>query len=150
MSSSSIARRINPQWDIDALGTVTGLSPMGLYSGPRLVIRNNDKGRGVYTQYSITRGDRVHECTMLVYPRGVRPDRFMKRYVWEWRDGRRVTDAICLGMGSLFNHSPKPNVSSRRLFKSCRMIFTALRDIQDGEELLVDYGAGAELFEVVE
>lgn len=41
--------------------------------------------------------------------------------------------------GSLFNHSDTPNLSRGWDNKSDKLIFTASRDVKEGEELLVDY-----------
>jgi len=123
---------------------------MRITLGHGLVIRHNRKGRAVYAAQWIPRGMIVHECTMLVYPPGQKPDRFAMLYVWEWKLSRRAWSyAICLGIGSLFNHSPKPNTGSARLYKSRKMVFTALRDIARGEEILVNYEAGATAFKVL-
>jgi len=110
-----------------------------------LTIRRNAKGRAVYATRAFRRGERVSECTMLVWPKSIKPDRFVRLYVWEWID----THAICLGIASLFNHGVLPNTGSQRLYDSNKMAFNALRDIARGEEILVDYGEGASAFKVI-
>lgn len=54
-----------------------------------------------------------------------------------------MTQALALGLGSLFNHSLyKQNVVwSRDLHTDC-IIYTASRPIQKGEELCISYGSG--------
>ena len=51
------------------------------------------------------------------------------------------TQAVALGLGSLFNHSSlHQNVSwSRDLTGQC-IVYKALRDIRAGEELCINYG----------
>jgi len=121
-----------------------------------LIIRHNGKGRdgydrGVYTARRFQRGELISECPMLVWPRNVAADRFIGNYLWSWADdaGRRYArEALCLGIASLFNHSPRPNTGIRRLYDRDRMTFRALRRIEKGEEILIDYGVGAGHFEV--
>jgi uncharacterized protein len=51
------------------------------------------------------------------------------------------TQAIILGLGSLFNHSTlNQNVGWTRDIENRLIIYTALRDIRRGEELCISYG----------
>lgn len=52
-----------------------------------------------------------------------------------------TTQAVVLGLGSMFNHSTaRPNVGwERDLSKTCMRYF-ALQDIRAGEELCINYG----------
>ncbi|KAI5813408.1 hypothetical protein BZA77DRAFT_321454 [Pyronema omphalodes] len=53
-----------------------------------------------------------------------------------------LTQAIVLGLGSMFNHSViKQNVGWKRNLEAQTITYTALRDIREGEELLISYGA---------
>ena len=46
-----------------------------------------------------------------------------------------------LGLGSMFNHSTVyQNVGWKRDLKRGVIVYTALRDLQEGEELLISYG----------
>ncbi|MDE2022149.1 MAG: SET domain-containing protein-lysine N-methyltransferase [Patescibacteria group bacterium] len=116
-----------------------------------LVVRRNRFGRGVYTTARIARGQIVAQCPVLVWPVTVAADEFIGRYVWSWKDSRghdHALEALCLGLPSLFNHDPKPNTGSQRFYRRRRMVFKALRNIAAGEEILIDYGAGASGFDV--
>lgn len=49
--------------------------------------------------------------------------------------------ALVLGMGSMFNHSRiRQNVGWKRDVEKQVIIYTALRDIREEEELLISYG----------
>ena len=51
------------------------------------------------------------------------------------------TQALCLGLGSLFNHSTREqNVGWKRDLTARTITYTSLKDIQQGEELCIDYG----------
>jgi SET domain-containing protein len=47
--------------------------------------------------------------------------------------------AICLGNGSIYNHSIKPNSEYIKDFDNSIIRFIALKDIKVGEEILVNY-----------
>ena len=61
-------------------------------------------------------------------------------YYFIWGAGA----AIALGYGSLYNHSPSPNLDYELDYDFGQIRFSALRDIAAGEELLIDYKAGDE------
>jgi uncharacterized protein len=48
--------------------------------------------------------------------------------------------ALALGLGSMFNHSRRPNVAWERDISSLSIRYFALRDINGGEELCISYG----------
>ena len=51
------------------------------------------------------------------------------------------TQAICLGLGSLFNHSAhKQNVGWERDLAAETITYVSLKNIQEGEELCINYG----------
>lgn len=55
--------------------------------------------------------------------------------------GSPPTQAIALGLGSLFNHSTlHQNVGWKRVLSDQCLIYSALRDIDEGEELCISYG----------
>jgi len=59
----------------------------------------------------------------------------MADYVFDWGKG---TVALALGYGSLYNHSYAPNARYDDEGQRTK-IFTALRDIEAGEEITVNY-----------
>jgi SET domain-containing protein len=51
------------------------------------------------------------------------------------------TQALILGLGSMFNHSTlNQNVGWERDIKNLLITYTTLRDIKQGEELCISYG----------
>jgi uncharacterized protein len=53
-----------------------------------------------------------------------------------------MTQAIALGLGSLFNHSTRhQNIGWLRNTETDIIVYTALRDIKKGEELCISYGS---------
>ena len=58
-----------------------------------------------------------------------------------------VQDCLVLGDGELFNHSYKPNVIYDLIHEDNRlkMMFTAIKPIEIGEQLFIDYTADADV-----
>ena len=53
-----------------------------------------------------------------------------------------MTQALALGLGSMFNHSIiAQNVGWKRNTETDVIVYTALRDITAGEELCISYGS---------
>ncbi|EXJ80570.1 hypothetical protein A1O1_08716 [Capronia coronata CBS 617.96] len=53
-----------------------------------------------------------------------------------------MTQALALGLGSMFNHSLLgQNVGWKRNTETDVIVYTALRDIKAGEELCISYGS---------
>ena len=70
---------------------------------------------------------------------------------WPDPSGRSMTQALALGLGSMFNHSTKAqNVRWSRNTEQDYIVYTSLRDIEVGEELCISYGSRALWFEDVE
>ncbi|KEF61875.1 uncharacterized protein A1O9_03447 [Exophiala aquamarina CBS 119918] len=60
---------------------------------------------------------------------------------WPSPTGRTTTQAIALGLGSMFNHSTlQQNIGWKRNTQTGVIVYSALRDIKSGEELCISYG----------
>ena len=71
-------------------------------------------------------------------------------FVWE-RSSEGSTMALALGLGSLFNHTSfNANVSYELDKKTNSIKYRTVRDIKQGEELLICYGAGSMWWEPCE
>lgn len=62
-------------------------------------------------------------------------------YYFSWAENG---SAICLGYGSLYNHSYTPNATYEKDFLEGKIIFRAITAIQQGEEILVNYNGNPE------
>ncbi|EXJ62936.1 hypothetical protein A1O7_03380 [Cladophialophora yegresii CBS 114405] len=63
-------------------------------------------------------------------------------YYWPSESGRSMTQALALGLGSMFNHSTRDqNVGWIRNTETEVIVYTTLRDIKAGEELCISYGS---------
>ena len=100
-----------------------------------------NKGRGVLATSEFVAGQTVERCPVIVIPASEAPlirDTRLSHYYFEWGDDCKQA-AIALGYGSLYNHSYSPN--ARYEFREAEdyLEFIALRDIQAGEEITINY-----------
>ena len=101
-------------------------------------------GRGVFAGRDIP-ADTIIEVAPVIILHGVdaalAKQTALHNYFFRWGDSQE-TIAICLGLGSLYNHSDTPNVVYVRDFQAETIRFRTLRRISQGEELLTDYHGG--------
>jgi hypothetical protein len=99
-------------------------------------------GRGVFAGEAIPEGTRIEQCPVVYLTDPKDRDRLRKtglvNYYFLW-GGERSFAAICLGWGSVYNHSFEPNARYEKVIDDNRMDFFALRDIAAGEEVTVNY-----------
>ena len=102
------------------------------------------KGYGMFTAHDLTEGDIIEICTYILIPahqlaaihQTVLHDYY---FLMPEDDG---TACLLLGYGSLYNHSSNANVEVIFDVPNGRVELEAIRDIQAGEELLIDYTGG--------
>ncbi len=98
-------------------------------------------GRGVFARSNMQKGETIEVCPVIEVPAGDpsnAPDGLLITYFYYF--GRRKDRAlIVLGFGSIYNHSVLPNASYKEAGRTQTMIFTALRDIKQDEEITVNY-----------
>lgn len=99
-------------------------------------------GRGIIAKMLIKKGDTIEECPVLVVPRKDYPvlrKTILHNYFFMWG---KITCGICLGFGSLYNHSYEPNATYRKDIKNQIIRFIAIKNIKKGEEISVNYNYG--------
>lgn len=99
------------------------------------------KGRGVFAGRRFQLGELIERAPVIVIPATEGPAlaaTLLDAYDFRWNHRQRQS-AIVLGYGSLYNHADGPNARYTRLFDSEEMEFTALRTIEAGEEILINY-----------
>lgn len=116
---------------------------------PQVAIRfiDDEVGFGVFSMQRIPACSYVGEYTGLVQekkPKHVRDKRYCVRYtVWEMERCNFVIDAETMGNFTRFiNHSATPNLSLQSVYwrGMPRMIFIALKEIEEGTQFTFDYG----------
>ncbi len=102
------------------------------------------KGRGVFARRLIREGEVIEKVPVIVLPLEEVEENTdvgrLTQYIFTWS---RRSVALALGYGSLYNHSYRPNARYDDIGKQTK-IFTALRDIEPGEEITVNYNGDPE------
>jgi len=104
-------------------------------------IKNTPKmGRGIFAERDINEGDIVEVSPCLVFNKKDEwtiQETELKMYVFSDERGGSV---LALGIGSLFNHSKRPNVTYFYNNNTNTVVFTATRKISKGTQLFINYG----------
>ena len=102
------------------------------------VKRVKGKGRGVFARQPICRGTLIEKVPVIIIPNNTfvdgEPNPFRMKYFFAWS---KTTAAMVLGYGSIYNHSFTPN--ARYEHGPMVLSFRALRDIEEGEEITINY-----------
>lgn len=89
----------------------------------------------------IKKGDLIERCPVLVLEKKFteqidKTPLYDYYFIWGKND---ESIAIALGYGSIYNHSFEPNAEYVPNYEDAQLEFYALRDISEGEEILVNY-----------
>lgn len=97
-------------------------------------------GRGVFAGRSYRAGEVIEVCPVIRLPTS--PEgaggKALEHYVFQWGEGTGEL-AVALGYGSLYNHSSDPNARFNPRASRDDIVFRALRDIEAGEQVFIDY-----------
>lgn len=96
-------------------------------------------GRGVFASDKIKSGEIIEECHFIKVPEDINYPGILNDHFFSWPKGESGL-AICLGYGSIFNHSDDNfNADWETDTRKNKIIFFALRDIEPGEEIFTNY-----------
>lgn len=102
------------------------------------------KGRGVFAARAFGVGETVEECPVILLrrPYGVL-HKELKTVVFHWPapEGKAETQALALGYGSLYNHANPSNLRCETDVEALALRLVAVRSIEPGEELTINYNA---------
>lgn len=118
-------------------------------------VRNTKKyGRGIFADRNIKNDEFIEEAPVIIIPK-IEWKRMrgcvLSNYIFRWGEDK----ALALGYGSLYNHSYTPNARYVTNIENHSIDFYAMKDIHEGEEILVNYNGDPEdqsplWFEVIE
>lgn len=96
--------------------------------------------RGLIAIDDIKKGAVVESCPV-IFIHIKKEEEFLKqtvlwKYYFEWTKKHHI---FALGYGSLYNLSYTPNVRYLFNFKEQRLVFRAIRNIQKGDEIMINY-----------
>jgi SET domain-containing protein len=109
---------------------------------PFLTIADTPKmGRGVFTSESIAKGTVVEVSPVIVMgpaDRLLLDQTPLHDYIFEWGDDRTL---CCMAMGyvPVYNHATPSNCEYEMDYDEDTITVTAVRDIEAGEELFINY-----------
>jgi SET domain-containing protein len=114
----------------------------GLSASPRVSVRPSARSdRGVFATQAIAAGELVERVPVVVFAadewRHV-IETSLNDYCFRW-GADDEEGAFALGFGALYNHSFHPNARYVLKLQERCIDFVALREIADGEEVLVNY-----------
>lgn len=114
-----------------------------------------DKGRHIVCNAFIAGGDVIGRIPVVVVPQtevNLLRETLLFNYVFEWdpderykaskdlvQCDNRYNQGVALGLISLCNHSHTPNSDYEFDYGGSSLIWRALRDIQEGEEVTIHY-----------
>lgn len=97
-------------------------------------------GLGMFASENIRMGSIVEHCPLLfIETRQMTGDNPLWKYVFSATHRNSSFTAVALGYCSMYNHSDNPNI---RFIQDCARImrFIAVKTIQKGEEMFINYG----------
>ncbi|MBI4137192.1 SET domain-containing protein-lysine N-methyltransferase [Candidatus Roizmanbacteria bacterium] len=97
------------------------------------------KIRGILAAEDIAKDHVIERCPILLIDakhEELLQDTTFNNYTFEWN---KDYIAFVLGYGSLYNHSYKPNAKYTFNYPDKFVIFRAIKDIKEGEEIFVNY-----------
>ena len=121
------------------------------------------KGRGVFATCKIPAGVVIDISPVLILPTHESEGTLLAHYTYTWpaegdviipndqksllssfsksASGAKVArQALALGLGSMFNHTRRPNIGWERDIPRQTIRYYTLRDVEEGEELCISYG----------
>ena len=105
------------------------------------VARTKKMGRGVFTSVAIPAGKLIELAPVIVMTgeeRLLLDKTLLHDYIFEWGKNQDQC-AMALGLISVYNHSYAANCEYGMYFNKDAISVIAIRDIQAGEELFINY-----------
>jgi uncharacterized protein len=113
---------------------------MSTNRSPLYVRKVRGMGRGVFAGRAYRKGEVIEVCPVIPLAEGTSETALgaLDRYLFKWGKAEDRL-AVALGFGSLYNHSPDPNARFIPRTATDDIVFRAVRDIAEGEQIFVDY-----------
>jgi SET domain-containing protein len=109
---------------------------------------HSQKGRGVFAVSRLVSGEIIETAPIILIPASEWPHiepTVLALYIYNF--GPTADEehaAIALGYGSLYNHSYTPNAKYTKNWDEQVICFVAVRDIEPGEEITINYNGSPE------
>ena len=110
---------------------------------PSLYINDSDLGgKGVFSAEEILKGDIIEICPIIILSKGdtaLIHQTLLHDYYFKWKE---EMSAILLGYGSIYNHSDHPNAYFEANIHQKDFVFSSIKNISAGDEILINYRDG--------
>ncbi len=119
---------------------------MSVQQGPIYVAYSEVHGKGVFAARDIEAGEVIEVCPIILFPKSQLADirkTVLDDYYFDWGEEGEWY-ALCLGNGSLYNHSYEPNAEYGMDFEAQTIDFYCLKDIPAGDEIFINYNGDAD------
>ena len=106
-----------------------------------VILPSEERGKGVFTTADIQQGTILEISPVLVMgeeDRKLLDQTFLYDYIFEW-EAEKKTCCMALGYIPMYNHASPSNCDYIMDFEYHTMSIMAVRDIQQGEELFINY-----------
>lgn len=114
---------------------------MSLQQTAIFVAPSETHGMGVFAGRYMEEGEVIEICPVILFPKSqlqyVRQT-VLDDYYFDWGD-KGEWFALCLGFGSLYNHSYSPNAEYGMDFEANTIDFYCIKPIEAGDEIFINY-----------
>jgi hypothetical protein len=115
-----------------------------IITAPSICIKDTGTGTGLgaFALRAYQRHEIIEVCSVIAFnmPADVMPVQLRTRvFNWKILAKMEFAHAIALGFGGLYNHRNPANMRYDAIGAGCFLQFTAVRDIETGEELTINY-----------
>jgi len=103
--------------------------------------QSHGRGRGIFAVERIESGTTIEVCPVIpISPehRRIIEQTELFNYYFNWEEDS-LSVALCLGYGSIYNHSYHPNARYDKNYADKTISFVAIGPIEAGEEITVNY-----------
>lgn len=124
---------------------------MSIQQAAIYVAPSETHGMGVFAGRNIEEGEIIEICPVLLFPKSElvhMRQTVLDDYYFDWGDDGEWY-ALCLGYGSLYNHSYTPNAEYGMDFEAKTIDFYCIRHIEPGEEIFINYNGDVDNMEKV-
>ena len=118
-----------------------------IFISPKICVKPSPVHRwGVFAVDFIAEGEIIEECPMVELEKSwlEKEDKILSKYRFNFPSGGAPeSQQVCLGYGSLYNHSDQPNMYFYSVYYTPELStyrFVASRDIEPNEEIFTSYG----------
>lgn len=122
------------------------MKPVSYLHEAVFVSRSKGRGRGVFTQAALEKGQLIEIAPVIVLTareRKLIDQTLLHDYIFEWGD-ERTQCCMALGYVPLYNHAYDSNCEYEMDFKKQTISIKTVKSIQAGEQLFINYNGDAD------